>query len=166
MTLEISYQSESDIPSDYRHLYTAGSGGEYLLRKGSEVKTIDDLHNQRNLDAALRAEAKQQNMFDAAISDALSHADHELKVVNGKFVNQDGLSVSDWLTGKRETSPHWFEQKVEDKPEPTKKLRQNPWSSQHWNLTEQGRVMKINMQQAERLAEAAGTTVNGNRPGA
>lgn len=160
MTLETSYKTTSGIPQEYQHLYTKTGAGEYTLCKGSDVKTIDDFNSQRKLDAALRAEVKQHNMFDAAIDDALAHANRELQVQNDKIVDRDDLSVSDWLVGKRATAPHWFDNQSAEtntKESQGKKLRQNPWSAKHWNITEQGQMMRQNREVTEQLAEAVET---------
>jgi len=40
----------------------------------------------------------------------------------------------------------------------------NPWSAQHWNLTAQGRIAKVDMAAAERMASAAGVHVGATHP--
>jgi len=40
----------------------------------------------------------------------------------------------------------------------------NPFSAEHWNLTEQGRLVRSDRAQAERLASEAGTKLGGSKP--
>lgn len=40
----------------------------------------------------------------------------------------------------------------------------NPFADKTWNLTEQGKMVRSNRAQAERLAEQAGTSIGGGRP--
>jgi hypothetical protein len=41
----------------------------------------------------------------------------------------------------------------------------NPWSAAHWNMSEQGRILREKGREyADRLASAAGTKVGGVKP--
>ena len=99
----------------------------------------------------------------------------ELEIVDGAVVEKEsGLPVEAWLTAHQTTNPHWWpqEQSAGDSASdvhPTAgagggAVVKNPWSREHWNLTEQGKVMQSDMKKAERLATAAGTTVHGMVP--
>ena len=94
----------------------------------------------------------------------------------GRAVTKDkagvtpGLPAAEWLQGMLETRPGWIT--------PSKGggsrgsgggggYAQNPWSSEHWNMTKQGQIVREKgMDVATRMAEAAGTKVGGRKPAA
>jgi hypothetical protein len=40
----------------------------------------------------------------------------------------------------------------------------NPFSREHWNMTEQGKLIRTNRVRAEQLAKSAGTKIGGGMP--
>ncbi len=122
----------------------------------------------------IRAAAKKVGMLESAIEDAILHGERVLEIdATGKVVTKDGVGVTPglapevWLGDLKTTRTHWWG--------PTQggggqggqggKFANNPWSAAHWNLTEQGKVLREKGREtADQMAKAAGTTVGGKKP--
>lgn len=89
-------------------------------------------------------------------------------VAGGPEVDISGeyVSPTTWIKSQRPHSPHWFADAsaaLASEPSATAPIRQslptggkNPWSKEHYNMTEQGRIYKQSPELAQRMAEAAG----------
>ncbi len=76
-------------------------------------------------------------------------------------------TVESWLAVQRADTPKMFTPKAGfhiDGGEGERKTGKNPFSAAHWNVTEQGRLVKLNPQMAAALAEAAGVKIGATRP--
>jgi hypothetical protein len=132
---------------------------------------------QRTLHDAIRdAFGKSQGIQSAALEDALMLGERMLEInEDGKVVTKDnvgvtpGIDATVWLTEMQQKRPHWWG--------PTggggaggsggrggASGGKNPWSAEHWNVTEQGKLYKQNPTQADQMARSAGTTIGGLRP--
>lgn len=73
------------------------------------------------------------------------------------------IGVDDIIKPLKEISPHLFAEEfgVDYKPAAgSNPLPNNPFAKDSFNLTEQGRLLKTNPEQAKQLASAAGVTIN------
>lgn len=134
-------------------------------------ETIRTVH-----DAVRDAIGKQQGFQQTAIEDALMHAERMFEVdENGKVVTKDEVGVTPgidavvWLTEMQQKRPHWWgttsgggsRGNNGSGGSPT---GNNPFSREHWNMTEQGKLIRTNRARAEQLAKSAGTTIGGGMP--
>lgn len=120
--------------------------------------------------------AKGLKLVDGAVEDAVVLAERLFEVgEDGAVVTRDnvgvtpGLTADAWLTDLAPRKPHWFG--------PSQgggaggggnrgNLGPNPFTAEHWNMTEQGKLVTTDRPKAERLAKAAGTTIGGTKPAA
>lgn len=137
---------------------------EIALRQ-SERSREKDLTSYHAREAA-RAEGVQESAIvdveTRAIDSGLFKIDSRGRLVRfengGPVLNSDGKpgSVHDWVRDQRPTAPHWWGHPAQTEG---KDPVVNPWSKEHWNLTEQGQVFQHDPARARRLAAAAGKTI-------
>lgn len=124
------------------------------------------------IEVALRRAAEKASMVNTAIDDALAIGLNHFDVEDGKILTRDGSPVGAgftpeaWLDQMKESRPHWWPSSEGGGATGSKggSASKNPWSADHWNLTEQGTIYKTSPARAEQLARAAGTTVGGGKP--
>jgi hypothetical protein len=116
---------------------------------------------------ALREAAKVAGIRAEAIDDLLNR-DKVFEVApDGVVVTREGvgctpgISPEQWVREARPRYPHWFSSQSHAGDE---SFAQNPWSSEHWNITRQGKLMEVDMKQAEAMARAAGVDVMAAHP--
>lgn len=134
-------------------------------------ETIRTVH-----DSVREAIGKQQGFQQTAIEDALMHAERMFEVnEDGKVVTRDEVGVTPgidavvWLTEMQVKRPHWWgttsgggsRGNNGSGGSPT---GNNPFTREHWNMTEQGKLLRTNRARAEQLAKSAGTTIGGGMP--
>lgn len=94
---------------------------------------------------------------------------------SGKLLTKDGLNgvtaglgADEWLGEMQKLRPHWWPESVGGGAGGGGRfldVGKNPFSRAHWNMTEQGKIVREKgMEFAGRLAAAAGTTVGGQIP--
>lgn len=127
------------------------------------------------VDTALRRAAEAAKVTSSAIEDivAIGGAAFEL-TEDGKVVTRDangaapGLSPETWLGDMREARPHWWPASTGGGAKGgggDGAFSKNPWSKDHWNLTEQGRIVQTKGEDAAtRMAEAAGSRIGATGP--
>lgn len=78
-----------------------------------------------------------------------------------------GLAPKDWLVDLQAKRPHWFGESggggAGGGRNTTTGIK-NPFTAEHWNMTEQGKILETDSARANTLARAAGTTVGGPKP--
>lgn len=89
----------------------------------------------------------------------------------GVVFGKDGKtpkSVTEWLQEQQESRRHWWGDSVGGGARGSQSgggFTNNPWSAEHWNLTEQGQVVKTHgIERANKMAAAAGSKVGAVRP--
>lgn len=140
----------------------------------TENETLRTDARRRVIHDVLRAAATEMKIVDTAIDDILLYGDRVFEVTEeGLVVAREGVGVTpgtppkDWLSEMQPKRPHWWP--------PSQgggangggggvAFKNNPWSHDHWNLTEQARIENTDMKLAERMAKSAGTTVDGPKP--
>lgn len=131
----------------------------------------------RDRNDAVRAVAIESKVLATAVPDMEMAASVMLeKDTSGNLVTKDGitgvtpgLSVKEWTKEMQKLRPHWW-------PESEGGGARgggggggfsgnNPFSAEHWSLTEQGKFLMANGREAtDRLAKTAGTVVGGPKP--
>lgn len=155
-----------------------------LEREISELKA--QLSEREQLIADFKAKETQRTIFDKvreaatsakilpeAMEDALLLAERVFEVTeDGRVLTKDNVGVTPgvdptvWFTDLQSKRPHWWGPSSGGGASGSKTPggMQNPFSYEHWNLTEQGKLLTTNRARAEQLAKAAGTTIGGPRP--
>lgn len=138
-----------------------------------ELQAFQTRDNRRTIHDHIREAATKAKVRDTALNDALMIGEHLFEIDDdGKVVTKDGVGVTPgidpnvWLTEARNTRPHWWPESQGAGATGGKggSGGTNPFSKEHWNMTEQGKLMRENPTRAEQMAKAAGTTVGGGRP--
>jgi hypothetical protein len=147
-----------------------------LGERDTEIAGYKTKETTRTIHDSIReAVAKSTGFQGAALEDALIFGERHLTVdENGKVVTKDNVGVTPgvdatvWLGEMQERKPHWW---GETKGGGASGNRgggnagtKNPWSREHWNMTEQGRLYKENKTRAEQMAASAGTKIGGPMP--
>lgn len=123
---------------------------------------------------AVASAAAELKMVPTAVEDAVTLASAVFELgEDGKVTVKDnagftpGATVSEWLTDIREKRPHWWpptEGAGSSGGSGGSNFANNPFTAEHWNMTEQGRMLRADPSKAERAAKAAGTTIGGPKP--
>lgn len=114
-------------------------------------------------------------VIDTAHEDALILADRVFEVAeDGTVTTKDGVGVTPgispeaWLQEMQAKRPHWWPASEGGGAKGGNGggggFANNPWSHDHWNMTEQGRIMNQDRQKAEQMAKSAGTSIGGPKP--
>lgn len=138
-----------------------------LADKDKQVAEYSAKDRKRLISDQLRTAATKANVRATALEDILLIGQTAFEITeDGVVQTTDGMSAEVWLTEQQSNRPHWW-------PESSGAganggagggNNANPFSHAHWNLTEQGKIVRANPAKAEQLAKAAGTTVGGKRP--
>lgn len=144
------------------------------LELKSKVETFEVKEKTRTIHEQVREAAKKAGVVEEAIEDALLLADRVFELdESGAAVVKEGANVTpglqptDWLSDLQTKKPHWWGPSGGGGAGGNRNggnIQNNPFTNEHWNLTEQGRLYKENPSRAETLAKAAGTTVGGPKP--
>lgn len=147
---------------------------EKLQAATEQITTYQARETQRVIHDDVRKALIAAKVIDVAHEDALMLADRVFEVgEDGKVRTKDQVGVTPgvapdvWLTEMQSKRPHWWPESQGGGAKGGKGgggFPQNPWSSQHWNLTEQGRMVKENPARAEQMAKAAGSYVGAYAP--
>lgn len=144
-----------------------------LAERDTTIQEFQSKERTRKITDITRAAAKKAGVRDEAIDDAIMYAERLFEVNEGnEVVSRDGVGITPgispevWLTDQRSVKTHWF---PESKGSGARGgdgggFGNNPFSKEHWNMTEQGRLVQTDRAKAEQMAKAAGTTIGGPRP--
>ena len=141
------------------------------LERDELKNNLDGLVNrdrQRTIQDHIRKAAKSSNVRDAAIDDAILLGERAFVIDDsGAPVTKDGaLTPGDWMAQILPTRPHWCQESkgVGARGGANGSFTSNPFSSDGWNMTEQGRMVVADRAKAEQMAKSAGTAIGGPRP--
>ena len=129
----------------------------------------------RSIHDSIRAAIAKQTGFQAgAVEDALMYGERLFEVTEeGNVVTKDnvgvvpGISPEVWLQEMQQKKAHWWAASQGGGAAGNRggnSYAKNPFSAEHWNLTEQGKLIRENRQKAEQMAKAAGTEIGGAKP--
>lgn len=140
----------------------------------SDKTALEEINNsfiqqnrQRAITDNVRSAASKANVRPEAIDDAITLAERFFSVADdGNVVTKEGLTPDLWLSDLQNTKPHWWgtSQGGGARGSDGFKGLNNPFSEEHWNLTEQGKLLTSNPTKAQQLAEAAGVKVGATAP--
>lgn len=141
--------------------------GEYAARE-----------TQRSIHDKVRAAAVTAKVQPEVMTDVLLLADNVFQLTEkGELLTKEnvygvdaGLTADTFFQTQQEKRPYWWPAAVGggskgngNKGNPAG--NKNPWTADHWNLTEQGRYVKeFGMEKAQAMAALAGTSVGGGKP--
>lgn len=147
-----------------------------IEERDTKIKTYESKEKNRTIHDAVRQAATKVGLLPTAIEDALMYGERVLDVdADGRIVTKDGVGVTPglspdiWLGDMKTSRSHWWGETAGGGGKGGGgggRFGNNPWSAEHWNLTEQGNVLKTDRARAEQMAKAAGTTVGGRKPAA
>ena len=142
----------------------------------TQVGEFTAKERQRLITDSVRAAATKLKMQPEAFEDAILLAERVMEVdEEGKVIVKDkvgftpGIDAESWLNDMQSKKPHWWGPtqgggaRGSFGPGATGSGK-NPWSHEHWNVTEQGKIMREDKKKAEQLATNAGTTIGGRKP--
>jgi hypothetical protein len=131
---------------------------------------------RRKVNHAVTKAAREAKVTDSAVDDIELYGERLFEVQeDGSVVTKDGVGVTpglspkQWLEDMQGKRPHWWGTTAGGGAAGNRGGGAtggvNPWSAEHWNMTEQGAILRTKgREHADRLAKAAGTTVGGKRP--
>jgi len=147
-----------------------------LAEKDGIINGFETKERTRTIHDTVRQAASKVGMLPSAIDDALLYGERVLEVdTNGNVVTKDGVGVTPglapdvWLGDLKNNRPHWWGQTQGGGGSGGgggARFPNNPFSAEHWNLTQQGAAIKADRTKAEQMAKAAGTTIGGPKPAA
>jgi len=154
-----------------RELEKLGEERDGLITENGEYKNKE---TNRLISDAVREAAIGIKVIDTAMDDVLMLSERVFEIQeDGTVLTKDGVGVTPgiapdiWFSEMQDKRPHWW---------PIAQgggangggggggFADNPFSSEHWNMTAQGAAQRADPGKAERMAKAAGTTVGGPRP--
>ena len=145
---------------------------------GERDQTITQFQQKdrdRQIRRQIRSAAKESGMREEAVEDALLLGERSFELLEdgqavvreGSGFNQ-GLGPKDWLGDLQSKRPHWWPESEGGGAGGNRSgggsFANNPFTAEHWNLTEQGKIVRSDSARADQLAKAAGTTVGGGKP--
>lgn len=144
---------------------------------GEKDKIIGDYQSaetRRKITGALNRAARDAKVIDSALEDVevIGERIFELTEDGKDVVTKDGVGVTpgispkEWLVEMQAKRTHWWGPSAGGGANGGRggSDGQNPWSAEHWNMTEQGKIVNADPAKADRMAKAAGTTVGGRKP--
>ena len=153
-----------------RELEKAQKERDELAQKNA---TLEEKDRIRRIHNAVRAAAVESGVRDTAVLDATDLSERCFEInEEGNVVVRDnigytpGVDAVTWLTEVQDKRPHWWGESSGGggKGSKNKNLGNNPFTAEHWNLTEQGRLVTADRAKAENMAKSAGTTIGGAKP--
>lgn len=146
-----------------------------LEQTESTVQELQNVLRSRDIKDNVMAAALKGKVIETAIDDVLMLADRVFEVgEDGTVTTRDnvgvtpGLSPEAWLQEMQSKRPHWWPASEGGGAKGGSGggggFSNNPWSHEHWNMTEQGRIINQDRQKADQMAKAAGTSIGGPKP--
>ncbi len=142
-----------------------------------QIEQFTTQNRMRSLSDQIREAATKEKMLPEAIEDAVILAerimnideDGHATVKANKAGYTEGLDVVNWMQDVKSKRPHWWGPTLGGGARGGLGgggAGNNPWSTEHWNMTEQNKMYIADKVKAQKMAEAAGTSIGGKRPAA
>jgi hypothetical protein len=153
-----------------------------LIKERDELRAEKETFTKRERDRTVKdavrsALDKSKGFQTSAADDALLLAERVFDVsADGVVTVKDnvgatpGVSPEVWLTEMQSKRPHWWGASAGGGAGGNNGGagggfgQKNPWSHEHWNMTEQSAIYRADSKKAEQMAVSAGTKVGGARP--
>lgn len=138
--------------------------------KDEVIAGFEGKERQRTIHDKVREAASKMKVLDTAQEDVLMLAERVFEIgEDGSVTVKDGMGVTPgitpdiWLTEMQAKRPHWWPASAGGGAKgggAGSGFANNPWSGEHWNLTEQGKVVQSQgMEKATQMAQAAGVDI-------
>ncbi len=151
---------------------------EDMAKRDETISGFEASARQRTIHDEVRQAAEKGKIVAHAIEDVLMLSDRMFEAdAEGRIVTKEGVGVTPgispevWLQEMQEKRPHWWPPNQgggaggDGGGGPG--FSNNPWTADHWNLTQQGQVIKGKGREiADQMAKAAGVFVGAVRPAA
>ena len=135
------------------------------------IQTYQSKEKQRSIHDAVRQVASKMKVLDTAQEDVLMLAERMFEVnEDGTVTAKDGVGVTPgvtpdvWLTEMQQKRPHWWPPTVGGGGKGSGQgggVANNPFSAGHWNLTEQGNLVRnMGIEKASQIAKSVGVDIN------
>lgn len=145
-----------------------------LTTKNTEHETKD---LNRTISDAVREAAITAKVIPSALEDVLILSERVFEVDDkGKILTKNnvgvlpGLDPETWLGDMQAKRAHWWPASEGGGAKGSGGgggFTNNPWAREHWNMTEQGKVVRDQgLDKAETMAKSAGSKVGGQMPAA
>ncbi len=144
------------------------------LELNGKVGEFETKDRTRGIHDAVRKAATSGKVIGTAVDDILMLAERVFDIdETGAVVTKDNVGVTPgvdpavWLTDMQEKRPHWWAPSQGGGAGGSgggSGFANNPFSADHWNMTEQGKLVRENADRASQMAKAAGTVVGGAKP--
>lgn len=144
-----------------------------LAERDNIIAEYQKRETQRTIFDKVRDAASTAKILPEAMEDALLLAERVFEVTeDGRVVTKEnvgvtpGIEASVWFNELQTKRPHWWGPSAGGGAPGSKTPggQTNPWSAEHWNMTEQGKILSTNRSRAEQLAKSAGTSIGGPKP--
>lgn len=139
-----------------------------------KILTFETKETSRVITDSVRKAALGIKVVDTALDDVLMLGEKVFEVKeDGSVLTKDsvgctpGVAADIWLSEMQEKRPHWWPASTGGGGRGNTGgggFANNPFSRDHWNLTEQGKAYTESSTKAEQMAKAAGTTIGGPMP--
>ncbi len=138
-----------------------------------QLTTLNTQITTGKIESSLRRAAEAAKIHSSAIDDVVEIGVRAFEITEEGKVLSKGTSLDPdlWLADMKTKRPHWWPASegagANGSGGKGGAGGNNPWSKDHWNITEQGKVIREKGQQAaENLAKAAGSFVGATKPAA
>lgn len=146
-----------------------------LLTTKNTAHETKDLN--RTISDAVREAATKAKVIPSAMEDVLILSERVFEVDDtGKILTKNnvgvlpGLDPETWLGDMQAKRAHWWPASEGGGAKGSGGgggFADNPWSREHWNMTNQGKVVtEHGIEKAETMAKSAGTKIGGQMPAA
>lgn len=144
--------------------------------RDNTIKEYTAKEKTRMVSGAVGKAAREAKVVDSAVEDIELLGDRVFEVLeDGNVVTKDGVGVTPglspkaWLEDMQSKRPHWWGTSMGGGAAGNRNGANggsgpNPFSAEHWNMTEQGNMVRADRAKAERMAKQAGTTIGGGKP--
>ena len=135
-----------------------------------QVTHFKKVQTEETISSAILKAAKAAKITDDAVLDdvvKIARFDMEIDPDTSEVRAKDGNTLSSYFTTMQSKKAHWWGPTVGGGASGSgrgNRVTNNPFSNEHWNLTEQGQLIKQDAGKAKQLAEMAGTSIGGGRP--
>lgn len=147
---------------------------QQLQESTTQIGEFKAEKRKRTIDDAIRgAISKEEGFVPTAVDDALMAANalFDVNEDNAVLTKDDAMDPKSWLISMQTKRPHWWGPSGGGGAGGSGQRGgagfgggKNPFTHEHWNLTEQGNLLKSDRDRAEKMAKAAGTSIGGKRP--
>lgn len=136
---------------------------------GAAVREFSADDSKRAVANAARAAAEKLGVLPEAMEDVLVLAERDLSLGDdGRVATKTGAPAEGWLGELQSKRPHWWPSSSGGGAAGGSWFRRelpNPWSAEHWNLTDQGRFAQMHgTVKAEEYAAKAGSRIGATEP--